>query len=107
MTGEPFEQGGLADAETGRPLLLFDSDDPEFTRGFEAGVVWATLKAMDDLALLAREDTIVEYVHNENVEMVLRIAEARGWQARSSDVDDDYMRVTFSRPASPDAQNAP
>lgn len=77
------------DDETSYSLILaFDTNDPEFIRGFEAGRLWQILKA----GAIDEEFT----VHHENAEMVLRMAEALGLSVRSAPLDDGYMVVAFS-----------
>lgn len=49
-------------------VLPFDSDDPEFTCGFEAGQIWTRLEAGKPFEC---------YLHPENSEMVMRMCEAR------------------------------
>lgn len=48
-------------------VLPFDTDDPEFRRGVEAGALWAHLE---------HEPYVAKTVHADNAEMVMRIAEA-------------------------------
>lgn len=67
-------------------LLPFDTDDPEFVRGFEAGKVWASLNAHE-----RTEFTI----HATNLEMALRIGEALGMSVVSEDVSEDFVDVRF------------
>lgn len=71
-----------------RPLLPFDTDDPEFTRGFEAGRLWERMKndATD----------WDETVHATNGEMVMRMAEVCEREFRAEDLDDIYVRVFIS-----------
>lgn len=49
--------------------LAFDTDDPQFARGFEAGRIW-TLMQQDPAALIGQP------IHATNVEMVVRMMEA-------------------------------
>jgi hypothetical protein len=70
-----------------QPLLPFDTDDPEFARGFEAGRLWTRLRADGD-ALEAN-------VCIENAEMVLRIAEATGRTVRSEELGSGWLAVSF------------
>ena len=69
-------------------LLPFDTDDPEFARGFELGRLWALLRAEDG----PLED---ECVHVANAEMVLRVAEATGRGVCSEELDEHWMAVAF------------
>jgi hypothetical protein len=72
-------------------LLPFDTDDPAFVRGFEAGRVWARLRATGE--------PVEEHVHAANAEMVLRMAEATGRDVRSEELGGEWLLVTFSEPA--------
>jgi hypothetical protein len=68
-------------------LLPFDSDEPQFTLGFEMGRIWAETEDTEG----EREFTI----HAANVEMVLRIAEARLMNVTSVELGDEWLEVTF------------
>jgi hypothetical protein len=68
-------------------LLSFDTDDPEFARGFEIGRLWALLRSS--------EDAVVETTHASNTEMMLRLAEATDRRVRAVDLDDHWVEVTF------------
>lgn len=77
---------------TGSSLLLaFDSDDPEFARGFEAARVWSAVRLIEHAADFM--------VRAENAEMMLRIAEATGRQLRITELDDEWMEAHFSAPS--------
>lgn len=52
-----------------RLLVVFDTDDPEFTRGFECGQLWAELSAMPGPVQTYRRT-----IHASNVEMARRLA---------------------------------
>lgn len=67
--------------------LAFDSDDPEFTRGFEIG-------RYD--TLLQRDGAAEGYLHPENAEMALRLAEAHGCEVKAEDIGYGWMWVTFT-----------
>jgi hypothetical protein len=69
-------------------LLPFDTDEPEFARGFEVGRLWAVLR-------LTPDDQIEEYAHASNAEMMLRLAEATGRQVRSEELGDGWLLMTF------------
>jgi hypothetical protein len=87
VTGEPRDM----DQPHGAALLLaFDTDEPEFARGFEAGALWAELRAAGD--------EVEALVHAANTEMVLRIAEACGRRAVGERVDNTWTRVIFTAP---------
>jgi hypothetical protein len=74
----------MSDAEYGL-VLPFDTDEPEFTRGFEAGVIWERTENGPYEGL----------IHAENAEMVIRIAEAREMTFVGEDVGNDWMQVTL------------
>jgi hypothetical protein len=69
-------------------LLPFDTDDPQFARGFEAGRIWALLDADPDRA-------IDELVHGANGEMLLRMSEATGRAVRWEQLGDEWFQVRF------------
>lgn len=50
-------------------VLAFDTDDEQFVRGFEAGILWRRLEVEEGVEMTVRAD---------NAEMVMRMAEARG-----------------------------
>lgn len=70
-------------------LLRYDTENPQFARGFEAGRVWGTLLADPERA-------ITETVHADNAEMFLRMGEATGRPVRSEELDETWLRVHFS-----------
>jgi len=65
-------------------VLTFDSTNPEFYRGFEAGLVWSHAYNCGGL------DAIV---HTVNAEMIMRIAEALEIPFRGEYINDNLMRV--------------
>lgn len=74
-----------------RLLLAFDSDDPEFTRGVEIGLLWMRCQ---------HEAPPVEaIVHASNIEMVMRVADAYGLTATSepSATEPDMLAVELRR----------
>lgn len=68
-------------------VLAFDTDEPEFTRGFEAGQLWERLE---------RDGRVSQLIHAENAEMVMRMAEARGLAFRGEDAGDGWLQVSLS-----------
>lgn len=68
-----------------KPILAFDTDDPEFTRGFEAGRLWEQVKA--DAAPF--EQTI----HASNAEMAMRICEAQERDFRADILDEHWVEI--------------
>lgn len=83
MTDEPDEEVTSYDM-----VLAFDSDDPEFARGFEAGRLWERIK--ND------QTTWDEIVHGSNAEMVMRMCESQERTFRAEDCDDNYVQVYVS-----------
>jgi hypothetical protein len=71
-------------------LMAFDTDDPEFARGFEVGRLWEQLRAAPDCEPLEGE-----LVHAANAEMLMRLGEATGRQARAVDLDGHWLEVSF------------
>jgi hypothetical protein len=69
-------------------LLQFDSDAPEFIRGFEAGRLWALLRGQP-------EEQIIEYAHAANAEMLIRMGEATGRRVRSEELEADWLLIAF------------
>jgi hypothetical protein len=67
--------------------LAFDTDDPQFARGFEAGRIWEALKT-GDLDQLDGQP-----IHATNGEMVLRMAEAHDVALTAEFTDDDVWMV--------------
>ena len=71
--------------------LRFDTDDPEFQRGFEIGVLWERLDA-DGACHMA--------VSASNAEMVIRVAQALGCEFSAREMDDDQLSVELYRVSS-------
>jgi hypothetical protein len=69
-------------------VLPFDSDDPEFCRGFEAGRLWERMK------IDAADWT--EMIHATNTEMVMRMAVLEDREFRAEIVDDEWIQVFVS-----------
>lgn len=78
-------------------VLSFDSDDPEFTRGFNAGSIYGWLDAHGDTLGVNAEPPFA--VRSDNLEMVLRIGAALGYDVKTEDDGGDHLRVLFSRSA--------
>jgi hypothetical protein len=68
--------------------LAFDTSDPEFIRGFEAGRLWA-------LAQMQPDEEVEDYAHATNAEMVLRIAEATDRSAKSSELGEGWLLIAL------------
>jgi|GraSoiStandDraft_4_1057263.scaffolds.fasta_scaffold1129181_2 hypothetical protein len=74
-------------------VLPFDTDDPEFVRGFEVGRLWERMKLTPE--------PFEETVHSTNAEMVMRMAEAQKRLVSGTELDDMWMTVSFGE--APDA----
>lgn len=68
-------------------VLAFDSDDPEFTRGFEAGRLWERIQK--------DHTTWSQLIHVTNAEMVMRMCESEGRIFTAKDVDETWVEVTI------------
>jgi len=68
--------------------LEFDTTTTDFVRGVEIGRLWEILKNSSE--------AVEEVVHASNAEMVLRVAEATGRLARSEELDDTWLLVSFA-----------
>jgi hypothetical protein len=70
-------------------VLTFDSDDPEFTRGVEVGMVWTIVANV-------RPTVPVDcMMHASNAEMAIRIGECLRRNVKARFVDDNWMDVCF------------
>jgi hypothetical protein len=80
--------------------LAFDSDDPEFCRGFEAADVYNAVRCFaerEDPADSGPPEEWTETVHATNAEMILRIAERFDLSVRSCEAGNGWLHVTFWR----------
>jgi hypothetical protein len=86
--------------------LRWDTDDPEFNRGFEAGEVFCNARAFaaGEQRDCDPDGQLVETVHATNALMMIRIAEAHGLAVRSEEVGDGWMHVVFTRTSETEAQ---
>lgn len=71
-------------------LLPFDSDEDEFTRGFEVGALWERL---DRDGFLHQP-----LAHASNAEMFMRMAEAKGLPFRAETVNEEWIGITIGTP---------
>lgn len=68
-------------------LLAFDTDEPEFTRGFELGQLWERLN---------RDGFLLQpLAHASNAEMFMRMAEAKGFSFSAEPVNDEWLSITI------------
>jgi hypothetical protein len=87
-------EGVSDDGEVSYGLLLpFDSDDPEFARGVEAGILWHRLDS--------GEFPVRATVSARNAEMVMRIAEAKGLPFSAEPLTGEWLSVCIG--TAPDA----
>ena len=77
--GRPFDDALSMESE-----LRFDTDDPEFVRGFEIGVLWERLNSYGSCHMA---------VSASNAEMVMRVAKAAGCQFSGKELGDDRISV--------------
>jgi len=74
---------------THQVVLDFDTDDPEFSRGFEAGTVWTLLRDPE-------YDSVDAVVRASLAEMMIRMGEATHRSFRADPVEGtDYLHVYF------------
>jgi hypothetical protein len=83
VEGEPFPNPG-DDGATWGCVLPFDTDDPEFARGVEVGMLYAELTCTGEFEGIVR---------GSNTEMVMRIAEKRGLPFVADSLDGDWFVV--------------
>lgn len=76
-------------------ILTFDTEHPEFCRGFEAGLMWGRIEFGD-------EDPIPALVTPKNAEMIMRMAEASNCEFTGEWVNEDWMTVQLKRKKNPD-----
>jgi hypothetical protein len=81
----------LDESANTRVAVLFDTDDSEFVRGFEAGRLAGRLERQ-------RDEPIEQYVHATNAEMMLRLGEAAGRKVWSRDAGEGWLIVRFEPP---------
>lgn len=65
-------------------VLKFDTDDPEFTRGFELGQLWERVE---------QQGYVDQLLHSENAEMVIRIAESKKLRFSAEDLGSGWLQV--------------
>lgn len=75
--------------DDGCPVLALDTDDPEYARGVEVGMVWIACR-------LHPATTIRHTVHERNAEMMVRIAEATDRDLQVHDAGGEWMHVRFA-----------
>lgn len=68
-------------------VLAFDSEEPEFSRGFECGVIWGRM--------LSDAGAFAHTIHAVNAEMAIRMAEARHRDFSARDYPGNHGWVTM------------
>jgi hypothetical protein len=74
--------------------LKFDSQEPEFSRGFEAGIIWSLMAAVARGDLMPSDLEGVVF-HASNVEMIMRMLEASELQGWRAEIIDDVWMVLY------------
>lgn len=80
---------GMSDSDSYSLVLPFDSDNPEFTRGFEIGRIYGQLDT--------RPPTLNGTIHATNAEMLIRVAEQAGYTYRGEPLGPDFLAVALER----------
>jgi hypothetical protein len=72
-------------------VLAFDNDNPAFTYGFEAGIIWS---------FCVHQGFFEGVIHAANTEMVIRIAESTQLPFTANDIgeDDAWIFVKIGNP---------
>jgi len=78
----------MVDSDRMESTVHFDTDDPEFSRGFEIGILWERLSS-DGACHMA--------VSAANAEMVLRVAKAFDCVFSGHELADDMISVELTR----------
>ena len=78
----------MVDTWSMESIVHFDTDDPEFSRGFEIGILWERLSS-DGACHMA--------VSAANAEMVLRVAAAFDCVFSGQALADDMISVELTR----------
>lgn len=81
-----------------KPIVSFTDQSPNFTLGFEAGMIWQQMQA-----LVSPIESGIPY-RTENKEVVRRMANASGYIISSeSDAGDGWIYITLERREEPKA----
>ena len=70
-------------------VLAFPDQSSSFCYGFEAGQIWERMKA---------GERIEQTVNDENREMYVRMAQAKGWRAEFERINDDGWEMLILTP---------
>jgi hypothetical protein len=80
MTDDEMPEGAFSLA------LPFDTDNADFRRGVEAGMLWEAVRRSPVVSML---------IHADNAEMAIRIAEAARKPFTAEDCGADWIDVTI------------
>lgn len=70
-------------------VLPFDSDDLEFTRGFEAGMIWQQMQM--------KVPVIEQHLSGANAEMAMRMAEIEDYTFSAEDLSNDWYWIKLTK----------
>lgn len=73
-----------------RPVVLFDSDDPEFARGFNLGMLFRTLRT-------ERPDAIEWTIRERSERQVEHIAQQFGYSVQVHETDHGWANAIFEK----------
>jgi hypothetical protein len=76
-------------------VFKFDTDEPEFARGFEAGKLYATIG--DSLFGVSELESAGFVIHHANTELVMRMAEKFNLSFTATEIDDEFVSVALTR----------
>lgn len=68
-------------------VLPFDTDEKEFRRGVEIGMLWAQTQLGVGL--------IQQIVHSDCAEMIIRLSESAGYSFGAEIIDEHFMNITL------------
>jgi diphthamide synthase (EF-2-diphthine--ammonia ligase) len=69
-------------------VLPFDSDEAEFRRGVEVGMLWTMVREREPAPAAMM-------IHSDNAEMVIRIAEACELPFTAAPASEDWLYITI------------
>lgn len=88
--------------EAGYTLALpFDTDDPEFVRGFECGTIWRAMQQVNGFPECVYRHGVDATVHASNAEMIMRMCEALKFRFTAEPAGEDWLHVTLTSPWHP------
>lgn len=70
-------------------ILPFDTDEKEFRRGVEVGVLWAQTQLGVGI--------IQQMIHSDCAEMIIRISESAGYSFCAEIIDENFMNITLEK----------